>query len=76
MRVKINDKFDAQIESLADVLGIPNNEVINLVLSRFLPTFSEWVGQPTPPFVPSEKPAQPTTATPELIDADLPPMEF
>lgn len=76
MRVKINDKFDAQIESLADVLGIPNNEVINLVLSRFLPTFSEWVGQPTPPFIPDEKLSQPTTATPGLIDADLPPMEF
>ncbi len=65
MRVSLNAKYDAQIRSLSDHLGIAESEVVNLILSRFLSTFQQWVNEPTPVTLTSVKAVEPTTTKPE-----------
>lgn len=74
MRLKISDDFDSEIKAISESAKIPPNEVVNLLLSRYLDHFKAWLTNK--PDLSLPLPTQPVS-TAKLIDVnDLPPMEF
>lgn len=86
MRLSTNAKFDQRIEALAEKLGIPKAEVVNLILSRYLSAFETFMATPVGTIAEDglliQQATQPTLsptlepAKPLLIDTDLPPLEL
>lgn len=74
MRLKISDDFDSEIKAISESTKIPPNEVINLLLSRYLDHYKAWLTNK--PDLSLPLPTEPVSTT-RLIDGDdLPPMEF